>query len=223
MRVRCACGARAVRVRCRAAGVSLSLALTPTCSSSAMPSSWTSSFIVLHEVWPGGRAWLGPGLGLGSGSGSGIRGRGGWSGRAGARHLELRSDLALDLLLHRAQPVLRDARRDATRRVEANRLACGRESGVSSSWGRPERGCAVPPEAPRGSRLRPGKRRRALSPRGSRAGRWGALWRRSKPAGLPSARISGRRKASHASGFSKSYVSSAGSIWLMVPFWSAGS
>ena len=81
VRVRCACGARAVRVRCRAAGVSLSLALTPTCSSSAMPSSWTSSFIVLHEVWPGGRAWLGPGLGLGSGSGSVIRGRGG--GQAG--------------------------------------------------------------------------------------------------------------------------------------------
>ena len=219
MRVRCACGARAVQ----------------SCWSKPKPSPDSHLQLkrdaelldeLLHRVTrglAGGPRLVRARVRFRVRVGVSNQGKGGWSGRAGARHLELRSDLALDLLLHRAQPVLRDARRDAPCRVEANRLACGRESGVSSSWGRPERGCAVPPEAPRGSRLRPGKRRRALSPRGSRAGRWGASWRRSKPAGLPSARISGRRKASHASGFSKSYVSSAGSIWLMVPFWSAGS
>ena len=98
---------------------------------------------------------------------------------------------------------------------------------ITSSWGRPERGCVVrclvrilggP------SRLRPGERRRALGPQGEAGRVDGALRGRPyEPAGLPSARISGRTKASHASGFSKSYVSSAGSIWLIVPFASAGS
>eukprot|EP00964_Phaeocystis_antarctica_P104379 scaffold69502_cov67-Phaeocystis_antarctica.AAC.6 len=108
VRVRYACGARAVRrcvckaskaravrvqsVRCKAARVRLSLALTLTCSSSALQSSWTSSFIVLHEVWPGGRAWLGSGSGLrlGSGLGSVVRGRGsGLAGRGAPSRAEI--------------------------------------------------------------------------------------------------------------------------------------